>query len=572
MDDASAAAGLARQSVDDLDLDIDALEQETKFLLDRRHTGYVAPFAELESSWRKLNWELIELMRSPRLGTDQLQSCIERVRVIVRYCMLAFTQSQAARSHGASNNLQIPLIYFGRQEEKLCYSALANLAEQNSASAPALLRAVLRERANTEFYNGELTLPVVAFYRNCLANFRRERTTDGLDDEHDNPQDMTDWEVLRDLMLANMCTGKELFFMLQQSHRRNDSNDRRFELLLDIIAVYEERGKFGHVVTRLAAADSHDMTEAVIWDQMHVRFEALRYVDALLSKSTHVHRHTLAVLPGKILDEFLKVDKWALECGRQNEHVYRLLWQSIALILSSLAAICLNPECKLDCRGNPDRQAFEDWDDRDLREVALVNIVETLARTEGLMGTSFATPRHGSRTYVRKAGSEPREPFDYRLAENRQRYFRENVWSSRRPHSKPVELFEDTADLLALKRDCLVVITNLVAGKPGMQDALREEGGLPLIMTQGKLAEDLPTLQQHAVFCLYNALEYNEASQREIEGMKPEAVMDNPILRQAGFQAFLDSQGRPRLRRIDGLNFPDGSTVSSDFGRFSELA
>lgn len=107
-----------------------------------------------------------------------------------------------------------------------------------------------------------------------------------------------------------------------------------------------------------------------------------------------------------------------------------------------------------------------------------------------------------------------------------------------------------------IKRDCISIIANITHGSKEMQDTVREQDGLPLIMAQCNIDDLNPYLREHAMYCLRNLLDGNPENQRVVDSIKPVGIQESAELSDLGYRAEL-KDGKPivsRVAKIESIN------------------
>lgn len=101
--------------------------------------------------------------------------------------------------------------------------------------------------------------------------------------------------------------------------------------------------------------------------------------------------------------------------------------------------------------------------------------------------------------------------------------------------------------LHGLKRDLVKLIGNLAYSRTHVQDAVRELGGLQLVLQMCNIDDNNPYLREHAIFAIRNLLDNNLANQHLVDELKPLAAVQDPVLQNAGIESRLDDNGKPQL-------------------------
>ncbi|RUS32086.1 Ataxin-10 domain-containing protein [Jimgerdemannia flammicorona] len=95
-----------------------------------------------------------------------------------------------------------------------------------------------------------------------------------------------------------------------------------------------------------------------------------------------------------------------------------------------------------------------------------------------------------------------------------------------------------------IKRDVVRVLGNLAAG----DQAIRQLGGISLVLNQCNIDDANPYIREHAIFALRNLLAGNAENQALIAEMTPLDAAQNPVLRDIGLRAEMGEGGKVRVR------------------------
>ena len=107
-----------------------------------------------------------------------------------------------------------------------------------------------------------------------------------------------------------------------------------------------------------------------------------------------------------------------------------------------------------------------------------------------------------------------------------------------------------------VKRDCITIISNLSHGNKKIQDIVREESGLPLVLAQCNIDDLNPYLREHAMYCVRNLLDNNTENQEVVNTLQPVGVEQTPELSEAGYRADMKDGlvGINRIAKIESIN------------------
>lgn len=549
-------------------IDYEELETERTRLAERRSTGYSSTLAEDSFFWTKA-WVELDWLRAVETPDNDA-----KIELIVRFSMLAFTQGLRPRELAFNANLHRQLLRHSRRHKRLCFAALANMVEQNPRCATAILIRTIDERSQpchvTEFEDEEpLETTIIGFYRNCLANL-------------DAPTDT----ALRTIRLT--IPDPELYYMAPLTTtphcRRTPAECSAYcgqePQLIDVnmhipsadVWGSEPLARFAgsmdcerillHTDTDVTHDDAHRSALArevifqILRHHMFARILRPAFPSALprgpleVARPTATRRNKFRHL-SNYLAQFVEMggrpDYATVDCviiqGLQDALTddtsgsFQGMKVRFLDSISTLAALLID-EHAMGIRGMP---AF-------LKRFVLELVIELLARCEGLEGWAHRGRRDAlpEQPTYREASGEIGQLGNYDDRHlptgNRSRHMPREVYTDRQEDA-PGETI-----VAQIRRDCLVVIANMVYENEAMQDQLRIQDGLPLILAQGRIDDNLPSLQQHAIFCLRCAIDGNDLSQQAIASLQPQAVLDNPALAQAGYEAYLDPAGKAHLR------------------------
>ncbi|KAJ2800571.1 copper transport protein, partial [Coemansia guatemalensis] len=84
---------------------------------------------------------------------------------------------------------------------------------------------------------------------------------------------------------------------------------------------------------------------------------------------------------------------------------------------------------------------------------------------------------------------------------------------------------------------------------PVVQDQVREQDGLALVLDHMRIDENHPFIKEYAVVALRNLLEGNDASQDYVRHMGAIEAVQDPRMASAGFHTRIDENGQPFFER-----------------------
>jgi hypothetical protein len=111
------------------------------------------------------------------------------------------------------------------------------------------------------------------------------------------------------------------------------------------------------------------------------------------------------------------------------------------------------------------------------------------------------------------------------------------------------DAYPDRSPYLGYRRDVVAVLANAAHRNPQVQDAVREEGGLLLILQQCVVEDANPYLREWGLFAVRNSCEGNEQNQAEIAGLEVRGGANTEETEKMGFRVEVDA-GKPRLINI----------------------
>lgn len=129
-----------------------------------------------------------------------------------------------------------------------------------------------------------------------------------------------------------------------------------------------------------------------------------------------------------------------------------------------------------------------------------------------------------------------------------------------------------------LKKLTVLVLSSLVWKNRGVQDQVRDYGGLEALVACCRHDEHNPFIREHAIMCLRFAVERNDANGKVIKEMAKRTqerlmledgagggsdvgvgsygeVVPREVLDTGGYETFMDAKGQVGLRRKDGLHY-----------------
>jgi hypothetical protein len=115
--------------------------------------------------------------------------------------------------------------------------------------------------------------------------------------------------------------------------------------------------------------------------------------------------------------------------------------------------------------------------------------------------------------------------------------------------SRLPDAYPDRSPYLGYRRDVVAVLANAAHRNPRVQDAVREGGGLLLILQQCVVEDANPYLREWGLFAVRNLCEGNERNQEEIAGLEVWGGANTEETERMGFRVEVDG-GKPRLVNI----------------------
>ena len=114
----------------------------------------------------------------------------------------------------------------------------------------------------------------------------------------------------------------------------------------------------------------------------------------------------------------------------------------------------------------------------------------------------------------------------------------------------PAASAAESDDALALRLAALRLLANLAFHHAGVQDALREAGGIVEVLGCLHIDARQPVLREWALLALRNLCDGNDANQAAIDALQPLSVAQNPELEALGLRVEMDGSGTCRVRPV----------------------
>lgn len=122
---------------------------------------------------------------------------------------------------------------------------------------------------------------------------------------------------------------------------------------------------------------------------------------------------------------------------------------------------------------------------------------------------------------------------------------------SEQSSSNGVDVFPSRDVYIGYRRDIVAVIANASHRSFLIQDAVRENGGLLLVLQQCMPDTNNPFLREWGLWAIRNLLEGNSNNQTELADLEIRSVVPDSRLKEAGMGVEIDPEtGRPRLVNI----------------------
>lgn len=113
--------------------------------------------------------------------------------------------------------------------------------------------------------------------------------------------------------------------------------------------------------------------------------------------------------------------------------------------------------------------------------------------------------------------------------------------------------YPKTSFYYGYRKDLVAILANASYRQTTVQDYIRENGALMLVLQQCVVDELNPFLREWGFFAVRNLLEGNEANQMELNELEVKGGAEMPELKGLGLKVEVDSQtGRPKLVNIEG--------------------
>ncbi|KAJ2076884.1 Ataxin-10 [Coemansia sp. RSA 988] len=115
--------------------------------------------------------------------------------------------------------------------------------------------------------------------------------------------------------------------------------------------------------------------------------------------------------------------------------------------------------------------------------------------------------------------------------------------------SQTSSVADSVAHLFMLKRDLIQILGNVAYKNPVIQDRIREQDGLALVLDHMRIDENHPYIKEYAVVALKHLLEGNNASQEYVRHMGAIDTVQDPRMASAGLYTRLGEDGRLVIAR-----------------------
>ncbi|KAK1305546.1 hypothetical protein QJS10_CPA10g00734 [Acorus calamus] len=101
------------------------------------------------------------------------------------------------------------------------------------------------------------------------------------------------------------------------------------------------------------------------------------------------------------------------------------------------------------------------------------------------------------------------------------------------------------------RRDVVAVLGNCAFRRKQVQDEIRNENGILLLLQQCSVCDENPFSREWAIWAMRNVFEGNEDNQNEISKLECQGAVDNPCITELGLRVEWDqNSGRARLVNI----------------------
>jgi hypothetical protein len=98
-----------------------------------------------------------------------------------------------------------------------------------------------------------------------------------------------------------------------------------------------------------------------------------------------------------------------------------------------------------------------------------------------------------------------------------------------------------------LKKEIITIIGNLCYKHKGIQDEIRELGGIPIILNHTSVDENNPFIREWSILAIRNLCENNSENQGLIASLQPKGVVENELLNKLGLKAELLPSGKLKI-------------------------
>ncbi|KAI5778382.1 spinocerebellar ataxia type 10 protein domain-containing protein [Geopyxis carbonaria] len=102
-----------------------------------------------------------------------------------------------------------------------------------------------------------------------------------------------------------------------------------------------------------------------------------------------------------------------------------------------------------------------------------------------------------------------------------------------------------------IKRFIVILLSSLAWHNKGIQNVVRENGGLHVVINQCKIDDDNPYIREHSILCIRALLQDNKENQMIVEELNARETVPSEVLDKSGYEPYIDERGRVRLKRTD---------------------
>lgn len=120
-----------------------------------------------------------------------------------------------------------------------------------------------------------------------------------------------------------------------------------------------------------------------------------------------------------------------------------------------------------------------------------------------------------------------------------------------------------------IKRFIVILLSSLAWHNKGIQNLVRETGGLHVVISQCKIDDDNPCMKQpllfflpwtnsigidireHSILCIRALLQDNMENQMIVEELNARETVPSEVLDKSGYEPYIDEKGRVRLKRTE---------------------